>query len=545
MRRRFASGLLAGILTLLSISPDHLEVSAQPAIVAPTYVSTSYDYTIAWESPWYVMDAESTADLDAVSLTDGLSQVSFIGITDDASTATSLLDEWEDAHTSEAGYIGYENMVDSNGNPMSGTTADGVFSFHTYSVLDRLNELQKIASFVEVTMRAEDVILVIYAEVEMASFSGYQDTWRTFADWVGPADATTADDEGGISGYLAGNDVEFLFDPGVSTQDQDTIAEGVGLAEDFLSDALGAELEQGLYVTAMPLEHRLNPGVAGASTGTSLAFYTGSPSWTGNLTPLQMIGVVVHEYVHAYQYSSSNGRHTYSSAAWFEEGIAEYLSVLAISGLGITDQAEFDELQRFLLASGQGVGLDLARLESRLAMNAAGAEAYPLSYLAIAHLLALTGADVTAINTYYSQLATGQSFETAFQAAFGIQSAESYGSFELARGQWGWVSSLSDDFVVREGQHHPTTVALVTVPPLFVTDHQFLITAQTAPGTICRLRIVLDGGEAALVNRSTFANGEGELFWLVTIPRDLDPSTGTLSASCGSIRDRQDIIIPR
>jgi hypothetical protein len=189
--------------------------------------------------------------------------------------------------------------------------------------------------------------------------------------------------------------------------------------------------------------------------------------------------------------------------------------------------------------------VSLPQLESPSVFYAHDAGVYQLSYFAVDHLLAHTGMNLTTIDSYYARLREGASFEESFRAAFGLSTQQFYEAFEDVQGTLGTTQFPPDDFILLEGTHIPSPVSLSVAPTVLVRDQQFLFVAHTSPGIVCRLRIVLDGAGASLVDQPTFANGSGELFWLVTLPADTALSSGTLSASCGRVPDTVEVLVAR
>jgi len=542
VRRLFTMIFVALLMGALTVFPSSPAVNAQPNIVEPTFVSPNYNYSIRWESPWFVVEKDVEDGFEHVSVHDGLSQVSFLASRVEGFDAPTIRDELADVYRNDPGVTAFAAMVDANGAPMTENSPNHAYTFYAYTLLQGANSIA-MSMYVETRILPDETELVIVAVVESAEFAIYSGLWPQIYSWVETSGKPNSGSDPGTNGDLDGNAVEFIIDPAVSDEDLVAITEGVRLAQGFVVSELGVSIDDVLYVTAFPIASPGNPTLAGSSVGSGIVLYTGYAAWAESVTPLERIGVVVHEYIHAYQQWISNGE-SIRSAAWFEEGLAEYLSVSAMAQLRISDSSDFDALFDHLLWISTPP-VSLAQLESPIEFYAHGAGVYPLSYFAVARLLAYTGANYTNIDTYYLNLGDGLSFEDAFQAEFGISTLQYYEEFERVRGTLGSLQLPPDDFIILEGTRTPSPVSLSIAPTLLVRDHQFLFLADTAPGTVCRLRIILDEADASLVNRSTFANGSGELFWLVTIPADISPSAGTLTVTCGKLRDQADILIAR
>ena len=76
-------------------------------------------------------------------------------------------------------------------------------------------------------------------------------------------------------------------------------------------------------------------------------------------------------------------------------------------------------------------------------------------------------------------------------------------------------------------------VSLTEIPSSLSMDNQFLVLAQSAPLVVCALEISPPNGSATIIERTTFADAGGDLFWLVTIPAGNDSGLVTVEVSCG------------
>ena len=85
---------------------------------------------------------------------------------------------------------------------------------------------------------------------------------------------------------------------------------------------------------------------------------------------------------------------------------------------------------------------------------------------------------------------------------------------------------------VTEGKELPSAVALTGAPAQAAPGQQLLFTASTAAGANCLLELT-PGKRSGAISAETFANGSGEVFWLVIVPEDSLPGEATVEISCG------------
>jgi hypothetical protein len=532
---------MALFLSALPVFQQPPAANAQPTIIEPKFVSPGYGYSISWQSPWFLADIEISGGFESVAVSDGASQVSFVASHLGGYEPVELLNEVADTYDDFPAMSELTTMRDANGAEMLGSGQNFAYQYTRYTVALASGESIESVAYFEVRMLPDGTELVILAEAEVSMFTRYQGLWPRVFSWVDIQGSPNNGTDQAAAAALDSAGVEFIIDPGVGEEDAETVTEGIRLAQALIESEFGVTIEDRLYVTAMPIESPSNPNLGGLSYRSGIVLYTGSVGWTTAVTPLERIGIVVHEFIHAYQQWASMGFNA-GSPAWFEEGLAEYLSVMAMAQLQTSDSSDIDALFDHILWMSTPPPA-LAQLESLSAFSSYDGSVYPLSYFAVDHLLAYTGTGVAGVATYYSHLRDGLTFEAAFQAAFGVSTMQFYAEFDRVQGALGSVPAPPDDFTLLQGVRTPSEVSFSIAPTVLERDQQFLFVANTAPGVVCRLRIVPEAADGSLVDRSTFANGSGELFWLVTIPSDAPLGAGMLSASCGSLRDRVEIQI--
>jgi hypothetical protein len=319
----------------------------------------------------------------------------------------------------------------------------------------------------------------------------------------------------------------FDIQPGVSETDADFVIEGIRLAQDFFVERVGATMNQALEVTIHASASDLSAHNVAVAQRNRIAVYTGSIGWQQS-APAERLAVIVHEYTHFYQYLML-GSQDFRSPAWLDEGIAEYLSVLALSEPGIIDRADFDAYWALLLDRNP-VSQSLAELEAwSVYQNAEGA-LYPLSYFSIALLMETR--DLHAMNAYYALIAGGTSFEQAFAAAFGLSPAEHYAAFATWDGL-PTANGMPEDISVFVPVDRQESVEIVSAPRALFPDEQIFVHGLTSPGTTCAIGLTLPGDMQPIVARQTFADGTGDVHWLLTVPATTPPGLAVLEMHCG------------
>jgi hypothetical protein len=320
----------------------------------------------------------------------------------------------------------------------------------------------------------------------------------------------------------------FSIDPAISAEDASDVVEGIRLAQDFFIEEIGAVVDREVHVNVLPEASPLGVELVAVSMGRSIAVYTGSWGWQQS-APSEHISTIVHEYTHYYQYLMT-GLDNVSSPAWFEEGIAEYLSLVVLSDLQIVDRADIESYragQLYLVPPDRG----LSELESFTSFNETGAMGYPLAYFGVSRLFEEVGLE--AVSGYYSLLAAGTSFDEAFTLTFGLTPDEHYQQFDRWMSTLSGASEIPADIAVWEAVAQVSPVRIAEVPERVIIDDQMLVRARTVEASACSLSLLAGAPTSAILERSTFADGDGDVFWLVTIPPDAVSGEAAIAIECG------------
>ncbi len=332
-------------------------------------------------------------------------------------------------------------------------------------------------------------------------------------------------------------EVTFSVGDSVSSQDEGDVREAIRFAQDYLKETVGFDPPESLVVNVRNASDPVDPGIIAFAGGEFMVVYTGSQGWLMS-SPFDRLHVIVHEYVHVYQYEMI-GLGDESSPAWLIEGTAEYLSYDAVIGRELVRDRAVQDYQAWAVAGG-GVGLDLASVESLRAFQRAEGPVYPLSYLAIRLLLEDGSADD--LDRYFRTIADGAEWRSAFDEVFG-QNVE---TFYEAYGAWleDLIAPRSMPKVFRpiEVSDEPADVTIEEIAETAAIGEQTLVVAETDAATRCRLRL-RSGSQPAVVSRQSVADATGLVFWFVTIPEDLPVGDATVTVSCGGDRDTASIEI--
>jgi len=321
-----------------------------------------------------------------------------------------------------------------------------------------------------------------------------------------------------------------IIDPNVTVQDRELITESVQLAEDFFASRFAAEMGAEVTVSALPIPSPHDAYLVAATIRSSIVIYTQSLGWL-ELPPAERVRVVIHEYTHAYQFSRTADRQL-ASAAWFEEGVAEYLSMVEVSDLGLTDrdamEGYFGSIVTFTMLP------PLQELEAYSAIKEQSGEVYSLAYFGVAQLM--QALPVITIDTYYTELNQGSSFPLAFERAFGIAPAVFYDAFaEFRATGLPVMQDFPDELVINEGIDLPSAVTSDRLPLLVISGEQSLIVAEASPGANCTLDLKVADVSILSNSRQTFTNGSGQVFWLLTVPVNMPSGQATVALDCGSV----------
>lgn len=321
----------------------------------------------------------------------------------------------------------------------------------------------------------------------------------------------------------------FEIAPGVSEHDAGFSIEGIRLAQDFFVNRLQADISIPLHVTVLPTADEDAPSRIAVTDEDRITVYTGSRGWE-QTSPAERYAVIVHEYAHFYQYLLLR-EHNFDSPAWFDEGVAEFLSAVAMSEWGVIDRSEFDTYWGTILSLATPEET-LSELEDWRVYQASDGAVYPLSYFAVAALFPDT-TDLSAIGTVYTLMGAGQSFDTAFTLAFGFSPDDHYARMAADLGAPPASSEISNDILVYEPIERRTPFEATNTPVSLIPGDQVIIEGLALPASVCTVAFVNVASGATLVERTTFADGTGDVYWFVTVPAETPGTLVSIDMACG------------
>jgi hypothetical protein len=513
--------VLLVLILLASLATTVARAGAQSA-PDTAYVSEQFGYRIDWQAPWFSIGSETGAEFDHLILSDGIATAHVIfsrpGDTPLSEIAGFLL-EGPDNRSFTPGQL----ATDSTGKPIRGETADRAWVAWFGHLSSNLGADPTEFRYAEVRRLDDEIAVGLSVESSAASFDGSVERFSALLDGIGQPSVSPG------AGPETARHARLVFDPQVTVQDQELITESVRLAEDFFVIRFAAPLGANVTVTALPISSPIDKGVIAATLGSSMVIYAGSIGWVES-PPAERMRTVIHEYTHAYQFSKTADQ-PLESAAWFEEGVAEYLSMIALSDLGLASRTEQDAYFGAIVRHSELPALqELERFE---VLRAQPGSVYPLAYLGVSHLM--QDLPLTAIDEYYTALQQGTPFARAFELAYGVTPAEFYAGFARLREQDLPIgASLPAELEISDGIDLPSAVTAENPPVFVIPGQQAMVVAEAEPGANCTLDLTMAGSPAVIDDRATFTNGAGQVFWIVTIPADLPGGPGAFVLSCGA-----------
>lgn len=355
-----------------------------------------------------------------------------------------------------------------------------------------------------------------------------------FASWLNHTETTASENQVGrwqscrssavspIASPLLGS-VTFDVEAGVNPADAELVREGITLAERQFAVLFGQKLGRPLTVVVRSGEADRGE-TSGIYQADTVQIFTGSVGWLAR-SEIERLKIVVHEYAHYFLDPAPLGR---ARPVWLEEGLAEHLAWSVLDHAQLANESEILAYQALHVRIWPP-GSDLCAISP----GSISGIAYPLAHLGAA--LLTERAPMRAIAAYRQAMVDGTLHDDAFTAAFGIDEqsfcAESMDRiWDLAAGP-----AKPGEFYLRESEVLPGQVVIDAPPPL-AAGTQVLFDARTADSAHCTW--LLSGQIMTSLTRTVMADGDGDIFWLVTIPQTAQPSPATLSVTCGVATDQ-------
>ncbi len=330
------------------------------------------------------------------------------------------------------------------------------------------------------------------------------------------------------------SDIEITFDPLVNEPDRIDVVEGARLGLEVIGSFVGTAGLDAVDIFVSAEEASSGPYTMASTRGNEIEVFTGGRSWQ-SAPPLIRLETMVHELMHVYQ-NALEGRAIVTVPLWFDEGTAEALGYLAITRLGVVDQDDVYELSLFQLTHSP-VETSLAAFAPYGSMTA---DSYPLAYIAVQYLLGRAGLSVSALAQVYENIARGMSFSGAFRMVFGQSLDDFYVEFDRWRTSLAAVRLPPPDFIPWRATGQAAPAVWGSIRTEVGAGHQLALVVVTEPGAECVLDLAIPGDP---IERHAVASGDGEAFWLVTVPDRTPPGPIGAGASCGAAFIWLDVLV--
>jgi hypothetical protein len=335
----------------------------------------------------------------------------------------------------------------------------------------------------------------------------------------------------------AAESTPYSVSPDVSEEDAAYVREGISYAQRYLDGVMDESPSIELVVNVRPSGDTSGLHSTAFFSPGFMVVFVGSAGWM-SIAPFDRIHVIVHEYIHAYQYELMQAEE-YDLPTWLIEGMAEYLSYDAMTELGVIRPREVVDYHAWSVTSSRETE-ELRELADRDAFYSSASPVYSIGFLALNHLM--DGAPPQALEDFMVAVGDGDAWEHAFANTFGTDVDEFYRSFAGALDELIAPKEPPESFApVRSEQlESPVTIESATSP--VEPGDQLLVVVSADSGAICELRFRADGSNERIV-RTTSVDGSGRAFWLVTIPTTVQQGLATVTASCGAERIATDVEI--
>jgi hypothetical protein len=313
----------------------------------------------------------------------------------------------------------------------------------------------------------------------------------------------------------------------VSAEDVAYVREGITLAQSYVTENLSGMSDTPLVINVRNSDDPTTAHSVAFSGGDYIVVFTGSPGWI-RLAPFDRVHVVVHEYIHAYQYAKLHDDEA-ALPAWFIEGMAEYLSFDAVAQRGLVRAQDVRDFHAWAVASNSDLSA-LNDLEGTDAFYSEYGPVYSLAYLALDDLM--NGHSPAALERLFIEIRADHDWQSAFEDVFGQDLETFYRSFAETRDELIAPVSRPDPFVPINPVKFNSAVSIASLSSVDALGEQMTVLAYAHAGAICQLRILgEESGET--ITRTTFADASGHLFWLVTIPATMGQGPAAMTATCG------------
>lgn len=332
-------------------------------------------------------------------------------------------------------------------------------------------------------------------------------------------------------------EISFSVGTDVPEEDEVYVREGIQLVQDYIETTFPESPPPSVIVNVRHSSEASDRHTTAFSGGSYIVVFTKSRGWT-TLAPFDRVHVVVHEYIHSWQREQfGDGAETVPT--WLIEGMAEYLGYDAVIDEGLVREQEVIDFHAWSLLDSPEID-PLDELEARDAFYGEFGPVYSLAYVAVARLL--EDGSIEEIERFQALVESGVPWEEAFAEAFGQAVDDFYAEVEDARDEVIAPREAPEPFAGTGPKQTESRVIFSEVPEMAALDEQVTVLARTEPDAICTARLrSAESGER--LSRTTFADGAGRVFWLITIPPDFGEGPADLLVSCGDDGSSREVTI--
>ncbi len=531
-------------LALLPALVSGLDSAGAAQVSGTTYASPLYGYTITWGAPFVLVNQEVDGSAERLSLGDDLSFV-YLTASNEFSTAANAAEAF-------AGFVqndeDYSNVIEIPAPRCTSPSSlpPAVTRCYQYDRVFDSGAVGAEGLLLQTWDLGNNVTMIMLASVALSSFDRYLPLFGQIlitpagstgiplsptataiagatSDWGG-TNSRVPTETGTSSGTLTDDNIHFSFEAGVSDSDRNDAVEGTRLGQAVIGSFVGTDGLDNVNIVVSAAESSSSPYILATTRGQEITVYTGSPAWQ-EAPSLIRVETLVHELMHVYQNALERSSNTLVPL-WFDEGTAEALGYLAITQLGVVDQNDIYDLNLYLLTRFPVDG-SLENLEPYDSMNA---DSYPLAYIAVQYLLGRGGMSVSALTAVYEGIRNGHSFDSAFASVFGMTPDQFYDEFDQWRTGLLQVPAAPIDFMTPPSTGQAAPASWQQVQGTVERGDQLLLAVLSQPGASCTAEVRLPGTP---IQRTAATNGNGEAYWLITIPETAPAGAISVDANCG------------
>lgn len=323
-------------------------------------------------------------------------------------------------------------------------------------------------------------------------------------------------------------------DESADPADVELVRESIRLTETAYASVLGARPNRQLSVIVRANEaDRVE--TFGIYNDDVFEIFTGSLAWISR-SDLERVKGIFHEYAHFYL---DPAPHPKKRPVWLEEGLAELLAWRLLDELDLVDHSEIVAYHAAHVSIWP-TGSELCSITPR---SISGVD-YPLVHLGAAVLL--EDRSLAAIVEYRDAMADGVAHDEAFASAFGRTEREHCAHVDRAIEALPPAVSMPNDLFLSETPIEGTFAEFVDTPQTVGPGDLLIVKVRTDASAECVLSLHASRSPDPVLTRHSRADGEGDVFWLVTIRWNAVTESGAWAVTCGEGTDELPLrIFPR